>query len=173
MGRPSLLTDELHEQICRAIRAGVPFKTAAGAHGITYTTFQNWRVRGRDARALAQEHETDIPDADAPYVAFLDGVQRARDEGKAALLTLWRTAAATDWRAARALLAIYEPEVYAERSRHDVHVQSSGVGEALPDVRGPAVDEVEVIPDQARAEALLGVLGEAGLLAADGSTTGE
>lgn len=164
MGRPSLLTPELEEKILRAIRAGVPFKTAAQAHGITYTTFQNWRVRGRDARARAEEHEQTIPDEDAPYVAFLDGVQRARDEGKAALITLWRQAAATDWRAARALLAIYEPEVYAERSRHDVHVQSSGVGESLPDDRGPA-PAVELVPDQARAEALIGVLGEAGLLA--------
>lgn len=166
MGRPSLLTEDLAEKLYRAIRAGVPYKTAAGAHGITYTTFQNWRVRGRDALARAQEHETPIPDADAPYVAFLDGVQRARDEGKAALITLWRTAAATDWRAARALLAIYEPEVYAERSRYDVHVQGSGVGESIPDDRGPA-PEVELIPDQARAEALMGVLAEAGLLAAD------
>lgn len=163
MGRPTLLTTELEEQILRAIRAGVPYKTAAEAHGIAYRTFQLWRVRGRDALAIAEEHEQEIPKSEEPYVRFMQGVHRAREEGKAALVALWRQAAATDWRAARALLAVYEPEAYAERSRHDVHVSSSGVGEGIPDERGPAA-EVEVIPDIARAQSLLDVLAEAGLL---------
>jgi hypothetical protein len=164
MGRPSLLTNELAESILRAIRAGVPYKTAAGAHGIHYATFQNWRVRGRDALAIAEEHEIAIHPDDEPYVEFFEGVQRARDEGKAALVTLWRTAAVHDWRAARALLAVYEPETYAERSRYDVHVTPGAqVGEVLPDERG-APAEVSELPNVDRADRLLGIAAEAGLL---------
>lgn len=162
-----MLTSETADKICEAIRAGVPYKYAAGANGITYETFNNWRRRGRDALAISEEHELDVPVEDQPYVQFLQDVQVARDSGIAALVVIVRQHAPKDFRAALALLSIRDPSVFAQRSRHDVFV-SPGVGEELPDERGPVMlDEVEVIPDQARAEALLGVLGEAGLLAAD------
>lgn len=163
MGRPSLLTPDTADKICEAIRAGVPYKYAAGANGISYESFNNWRRRGRDALAISEEHELEVPADEQPYVQFLQDVQRARDAGIAALVVIVRQHAARDYRAALALLAIRDPAVFAQRSRHDVFV-TPVVGEELPDERGP-VEAVEVIPDQARAEALLGVLSEAGLLA--------
>jgi hypothetical protein len=163
MGRPSLLTPETHDSIMKLIEASVPFKTAAEANGITYATFQNWRIRGRDAIARSEEHEQPIPDHDAPYVKFFEAVPLARARGIAALVVMVRNAARTDPRTALRLLAVYEPDLFADRRYLDVAMH--GADEGLP-VSGDVLADVVVLPDVARADALLGILTEAGLLPA-------
>lgn len=160
MGRPTLLTPELSAKICELVKAGVPYKTAAGANGIAYETFNSWRRKGRDALALASEHERAVDPESVAYVQFLHDVHLAREEGMAALLVLWRRAAAEDWRAARALLAVYDPALYAQRAQVSV---SGGAGEELPDERGAAVEET-VPADVERAALVLGLVSDLGLL---------
>lgn len=46
MARPTELTAERQERICKAIRYGLPLESAARAAGVTYKTLHNWRVRG-------------------------------------------------------------------------------------------------------------------------------
>ena len=45
------LTDQLCDDICNDIKAGVPIKHAAIAHGITRTTFYDWYNKGKQAKS--------------------------------------------------------------------------------------------------------------------------
>jgi hypothetical protein len=166
MGRPSLLTPDVHDGIMKMITAGVPFKTAAEAHAISYQTFQNWRIRGRDALAVAQEHEQDVPADDEKYVAFFEGVPVARANCIARLVLLVSTHAVTDYRAALRLLAVYDPQTFADRRYLDVALR--GPDEGLPADSVANVEPVRVLPDVQRASQLVAILDEAGLLADDG-----
>ena len=49
------LTDQLCEEICNDIKAGVPIKHAAIAHGITDATFYNWYNQGKEAKSGAKK----------------------------------------------------------------------------------------------------------------------
>jgi len=167
MGRPSLLTPDIHEGIMRMITAGVPFKTAAEAHGITYQTFQNWRLRGRDALSVAQEHEADVPDDDQKYVDFFEAVPAARANCIARLVLLVSQAATTDYRAALRLLAVYDPQTFADRRWLDVALRPPDEGLPQGDVAN--VEPVRVLPDVQRASQLVAILDEAGLLSDDGA----
>ena len=44
------LTDQLCDDICNDIKAGVPIRHAAIAHGITEPTFYNWYNKGAEAK---------------------------------------------------------------------------------------------------------------------------
>jgi len=163
MGRPSLLTTEVHEGICRMITAGVPFKTAAEAHGIHYATFQNWRIRGRDAKAMAEEHERPVADDDVKYVEFFEAVPVARANCIARLVLLVSQAAQTDYRAALRMLAVYDPQTWADRRWLEVALRPPDEGLPTGDVAN--VEPVRILPDVQRASQLVAILDEAGLLA--------
>lgn len=45
------LNDKLQAGICNDIKAGVPIKHAAIAHGITATTFYDWYNKGKNAKS--------------------------------------------------------------------------------------------------------------------------
>ena len=45
------LTDQLCDEICNDIKAGVPIKHASISHGISESTFYNWFDKGRDAKS--------------------------------------------------------------------------------------------------------------------------
>ena len=50
MGRPTKLTDELQERICRLIATGSTFEQASKLSGISSRAFHLWRARGRAAK---------------------------------------------------------------------------------------------------------------------------
>lgn len=184
MPRKALIHDHQRvTQILEAVRAGVPMKTAAEAGGITYDALNKWRRRGADALALIGEHHDDyndptynpdnptddlpippgIPPDDQPYVRLFLALRRARAQGLAALVVLWRKQAASDWRAAAALLAVHDPGTYAQRSRLDL-VSSHSSLDALPPGEGDAVVEQRQSADIERAAEVLSVLADNGLL---------
>lgn len=78
-GRKTLLDDDKMERICTALRAGCYIDEAAGAAGVTGTTYHNWMNRGRterDRRAAGlpeDEHES-------IFVDFLESVEKAQAE---------------------------------------------------------------------------------------------
>jgi hypothetical protein len=57
------------------------------------------------------------PDADAPYLEFLESVTRAQAGAEVAAVAAWRRAWADDWRAARDYLARTSPERWAGVTR--------------------------------------------------------
>ena len=104
MARPSKLTAEVSERICRAIRAGNYPATAARAAGIAESTFYRWMEEGRSAES-------------GKYRDFHEAVKRAEAEGEARAVVLISKAMAKDWRAAMALLERRHPERWRRRER--------------------------------------------------------
>jgi hypothetical protein len=58
-----------------------------------------------------------LPDAEAPYLELLESVTRAQADAEVAAVAAWRSAWATDWRAARDYLARTAPERWAGVTR--------------------------------------------------------
>lgn len=77
-GRPSKLTPELQQQIVQLITAGCYPEVAAGACGISRTTFYEWMQRA------AGEHP-DRPATDE-LLAFADAISEAVDKSEARLV---------------------------------------------------------------------------------------
>ena len=109
IGRPSKLTEELTERLCKAIRAGCFVETAVAMNGLHKDTFYDWLKRG------AKEKR-------GPHRRFSDAIQKAMAEFEAAAVAriakagtdpkLWY---ATAWLLERKFPARYaRPEVKAE-----------------------------------------------------------
>ena len=174
-GRPTRCTDDVTDQVCRAIRAGAWAKVAAGSAGITERSFHNWRARARDALAepgadgwvevdeggkRVAVHLEGVPDSEAPYVRFFLSVQHAEQIHELATVANWTEAAKTDWRAGMELLARRHPERWSPT--RTVHISSEtdvvGRGQHSTEVTVPA--EIQ----RSRAAAVLGTLEAAGVL---------
>lgn len=75
MGRPSMLTPDVQEEIIKYAMEGIPVETASAAVGITSRCLQLWMVRG--------ERESDAWDSDdepaaGTHASFFRAVAQAR-----------------------------------------------------------------------------------------------
>ena len=50
-GRPTKLTDDIQETICKHVAAGVSYADAARLVGVSDSTLQRWRMKGKAARS--------------------------------------------------------------------------------------------------------------------------
>lgn len=92
MARPTKLTAEVSEKICRAIRAGNYPAVAARAAGISDATFYRWMEQGRNAKSGIHRD-------------FYDAVGQAVAESEAHAVAILRKASTNgEWRAAESLL---------------------------------------------------------------------
>lgn len=82
MARPTKLTPEVQETICKAIRIGATYQAAAEAAGISYETFNEWR-KGKTHK----------------FIAFSEAVNRANADAQLDLLQKIQIASEKDWRA--------------------------------------------------------------------------
>lgn len=106
MARPTKLTTEVREKICRAIRAGNYPAVAARAAGVSESTFYRWMERGRS-------------DAKGPHRAFYEAVREAEAESEVHLVAVLRKSSKDgDWRAALALLERRYAERWRKREPH-------------------------------------------------------
>lgn len=73
-GRPSLLTSDLADEICKAVANGLPIELAAELNGISRHTVYEWvrRGEGRDTERAAEQA------ADSLYVEFANRYRKAR-----------------------------------------------------------------------------------------------
>lgn len=84
-GRPTLLDDDRRDRITEALRNGAYIDHAAQAAGISTSTYHGWMERGRterDRRRAGLEPD----DHEAPYLDFLESVERAQSEAAVDLL---------------------------------------------------------------------------------------
>ncbi len=79
-GRPTDLTPEMQEAICRDLAIGTPRSCAAVRAGITYGTFKNWINRGETG--------------EEPFLAFLASVEKAEADAEARNVGMIQKAAA-------------------------------------------------------------------------------
>ncbi len=92
-GRPSAFDSETANRVIEGVRRGLTFKNAAALAGISYSTLNRWRKRGRDA-----EGENDR------YRQFWKRLERAEGEAALRLLNCINAAAKKDWKAATWIL---------------------------------------------------------------------
>ena len=86
IGRPSKLTPELQEAICKTLQAGVDVETACLRDGISRESYFEWRKRGREG--------------EEPYAGFLAATTKAHAEVEAGLTYQILKASKTHWQAA-------------------------------------------------------------------------
>jgi hypothetical protein len=102
VGRPSRLVPGVAERLFTALCLGVPDSVSARYAGLAPATFYDWKARGRRGER-------------AEFVRFLEACEACDAAAQVALVTLVRRAAATEWRAAMALLGARWPKRYGRR----------------------------------------------------------
>lgn len=122
IGRPTLLNDIVGQRIVDAVKAGLPWKLAAQAAGIGWSTLKEWKARGRDG--------------EEPYAAFLARLERADGEAAKGAMALVLAAAADPkhWTAAAWMLERRHPELFAlkrEYARDDETMRAAEDGDDL------------------------------------------
>jgi hypothetical protein len=102
--RPTKFTSTTVAHLLTAIRAGLPYRLAAEAAGISETTFHEWQrgefPRGADKHLKAQ---------------FSEELTRARGESALRLMGVINQAAPDDWRAAAWILERRFPQDFGKQ----------------------------------------------------------
>lgn len=120
-GRPTKLTPELQEEICKAIRAGNYIETAAAFAGISKNTLYDWMKRGaREKERLAKNPRAKVKKSEAPFVDFSDAVEKALAAAEVRDVMLIGKAAETQWQAAAWRLERKFPDRWGRKERLEV-----------------------------------------------------
>lgn len=102
---PTLLTQELADQIVASLRAGNYITVATKAAGVNRITFNGWMAKGRSGKA-----------SDAQYRELRTRVESARAEAETRAVAQIARAAANNWQAAAWLLERTAPERWGKPS---------------------------------------------------------
>lgn len=105
-GRPTLLSEATAKVLFEAIERGLPYKQAAGLAGISYDTFNRWRIKGRTYEAPQE------------FCDFCDRLELAQAKAVDSLVETVRKAASKgDWKAAAWMLERRHPEEWERLGR--------------------------------------------------------
>lgn len=128
MARPTKLTPELQEKICQAIRAGNYIETAAAYAGISKVTLHEWMRRGRreTERVEKAEGRAKVRKKEAPFVGFLNSVEKALAEAEVRDVFIIGKAAEENWQAAAWRLERKFPDRWGRRERWRPEEQETG-----------------------------------------------
>ena len=132
-GRPSKLTPEVQDTICKYLRAGNAFKTACEAAGIGYQTGREWRARGED-------RDPDRP-GDEPFATFAAATRRAEAEALARCAAVVQKAAVDG--SVQAATWFLERRAPAEWGRVDRHVIARGDDEPQQVGSGMSIEQIK------------------------------
>lgn len=119
-GRPTKLTKQVQEDICKLIKLGNYIETAAAYVGISKMTLYNWMRRGRKELERVEKAgpRAKIRKNEAPYVEFLDAVEKALSQAEAVdVAVIGRSAKEGNWQAAAWRLERKFPERWGLRDR--------------------------------------------------------
>lgn len=127
-GRQSLLTPTRQETIIQLISAGNYIETACQAVGISHQTWHNWQNRGRTERERLNVQKDATPDPrEAPYVDFVEAVEKAFAEAEARNMALIQSAAlAGTWQAAAWILERTRGKKYVRTEKAEVSGPEGG-----------------------------------------------
>lgn len=125
MGKPSLLTEELADQVVTMLRSGTLPRVACEAVGIDIRTLQRWLERGRSGR-----------ERDKAYREFTERVGRARAEAEARAVAQIARAASEDWRAAAWLLERQWPERWGKVPLAELVPEPASLSDELDELAG-------------------------------------
>lgn len=118
MGQPTKLTPEVRERIVQAVRAGAYYTHAAAYAGVHRATLYGWLDRGRTERErLDADADAKPKKSEAVYLDIFDTLTRVEAEAVIEAVAHWKTAARSDWRAAKEWLARRHSEEWGDRAR--------------------------------------------------------
>ena len=106
------LTDQLCDDICNDIKAGVPIDHAAIAHGITRVTFYNWYNKGKDAKS-------------GKFRQFHDKVEEAKSVAITLRARRIYKAGDDNWQADAWWLERVDPDNFGRKDRYEHKVDAS------------------------------------------------
>jgi hypothetical protein len=158
-GHPAeIRTMTVGEHVCWLIEStGCGVETAAAIVEVAAATLWKWQARGKewiDEHAPEADGEpVEIPEAERPYVKFVEGLKKARGEAEVFHLRNIKAHTFANWQASAWYLERVRPERYGRRSRHEV----TGEG------GGPVKHEVFVPPSEEWEEHVERVIVEAEL----------
>lgn len=114
-GRPTILTPDVQEKICNAIKAGNYYEAACAYAGISYAAFNDWIKRG--------EGRSKNRPANKVYVDFVSAVRLAEAASEVRVVTQWQQQIPEDWRAASTFLARRFPKRWANVEKVQINPQ--------------------------------------------------
>lgn len=131
-GRPTALTQQVHDKIVALMRAGNYFETACRAAGISPSTGYKWKAWG-DGRTV-EGHTT--PRDVTKYRKFREACVRAEGEAEAEAVVIVRKGIAKDPKLALEYLNRRAPDRWGREVREHR-------GEVELGVKGPVVDALD------------------------------
>lgn len=105
------LTDQLCDDICNDIKAGVPIDHAAIAHGITRATFYNWYNKGEKAKS-------------GKFKKFYEKVEEAKSVAITLRARRIYKAGETSWQSDAWWLERVDPENFGKKDTHKVDMKT-------------------------------------------------
>jgi hypothetical protein len=140
IGRPTRLNVVVANRIIEAIEAGSPYRTAALASGIGYSTFHAWMRRGLSAD----------PD-DGEFKAFRNRVKRGRAKAEQdAIANIRRAAREGSWQADAWFLERSNPRRWGRVDR--LKAEISAKAESAPDWDEWRRKQIQMLSDPKMAE---------------------
>lgn len=118
------LTDQLCDDICNDIKAGVPIDHAAIAHGITRATFYNWYNKGEDAKS-------------GKFKKFYDKVEEAKSVAITLRARRIYKAGEDNWQADAWWLERVDPDNFGRKDRHEVDMKAQVQSDILIKLERP------------------------------------
>ena len=112
------LTDQLCDEICNDIKAGVPIDHASIAHGITRQTFYNWHEKGKTAKS-------------GKFKKFYDKVEEAKSVAITLRARRIYKAGETSWQADAWWLERVDPTNFGRKDHHSVDMNAEVKSENL------------------------------------------
>ena len=106
------LTDQLCDEICNDIKAGVPIKHASIAHGISESTFYNWFDKGREAKS-------------GKFRKFYDKIQEAKSVAITLRARRIYKAGETSWQADAWWLERVDPDNFGRKDKYEHTVDAN------------------------------------------------
>lgn len=106
-GRPTKLTSELQEKLCKVIADGNYYRASCAVVGLNYTTFRKWLVAGRKQKR-------------GQFRQFFDAVRKAEADAETRVVSLWQEQIPGNWQAARDFLARRNPRDWMPKESHEV-----------------------------------------------------
>lgn len=106
------LTDQLCDEICNDIKAGVPIKHASIAHGISESTFYNWFDKGKEAKS-------------GKFRKFYDKIQEAKSVAITLRARRIYKAGETSWQADAWWLERVDPDNFGRKDTHQVDMNAN------------------------------------------------
>ena len=118
------LTDQLCDEICNDIKAGVPIKHASISHGISESTFYNWFDKGREAKS-------------GKFRKFYDKIQEAKSVAITLRARRIYKAGETNWQADAWWLERVDPTNFGRKDRHEVDMKAQVQSDLLVKLERP------------------------------------